>query len=182
MTGMEYREQQARKPRRRKRKDPMKIAVVVLSILLVVSLCVALRLHSRLEAGQGESTPESTEQRVPSKGEIVTPVGTLTFPEEWVDSVNIERLQGDQYAVRVSGTVAGEAVTLFELSVGGGTGYLLGEAPDEAGKSQPIWVNISEIQPKQSWSEEEIRQINLLQSCVNDLMDQIYNLSGFVAG
>lgn len=186
MESMEYRENKAKRPRRI---DPMKIAVVVLSILLLACLIVALRLQDKPEANEstgtstGDSVVESTAPTPAADPEIVTPIGTLTLPEEWLDLMKVEDISTEgRYSVRVSGAVAGDWVTLFQLSVGGGTGYQLGEAPDKTGKMLEIWLDISEIKAQSGWSQEQTQQINLMQGSVNDLIDQIYGLEGFQAG
>lgn len=186
MESMEHRENRARNVRRI---DPMKIAVVVLSILLLVCLIVALNLRDKPDASEStggsteDTTVESTGQVSAADPEIMTPIGTLTLPEEWLTSMKVEDISADgRFSVRVSGAVAGGWVTLFELSVGGGTGYQLGEAPDKDGKMLEIWLNISEIKAQSDWSQEQTTQINLMQSSVNDLIDQIYGLDGFQAG
>ena len=43
-----------------------------------------------------------------------------------------------------------------------------------------IWLNVQELDPGENWTEDETEQMNLLQSCVNDLLEQIYDLDGFV--
>lgn len=69
---------------------------------------------------------------------------------------------------------------LFELIVGGSKGdYLLGSAPDKHGKMLDVRLNISEIKADPSWSDEDVEQLNLMQSCVNDIIDQLNNMKGF---
>ena len=69
---------------------------------------------------------------------------------------------------------------LFEFAVGSdGAGFELGTAPDANGDAQQIWLNISEIQADSSWSAAETDEINTIQSCVNDLIEQVYELDGF---
>lgn len=69
-----------------------------------------------------------------------------------------------------------------ELSVGSqSNGYLLGTYTDEKGKEQSVWLNINEITPDSSWSQDEIDEINKTQSCVNELIDQLNQIDGFKA-
>ena len=58
--------------------------------------------------------------------------------------------------------------------------YLIGSVPDSDGKKMKIWLNVQELDPGENWTEDETEQMNLLQSCVNDLLEQIYDLDGFV--
>lgn len=133
---------------------------------------------------QGTEDP-SGQQNTPAdpakKLELETPVGTLTFPEEWAGDVQTKDTSADgQYAVSFYGTVNGEDVLLFELSIGTKEGsYQLGSAPDVNGNMLPVWLNISEIEAKPEWSAEDTTRINTLQECVNDLIDQLNHMDGF---
>lgn len=143
-------------------------AAVGLAVLLAATYLLAYH---------GETEPTLLEG-----GKIPTPVGTLYYPEEWVDDVSIEDIsKGKRYIVRVSASVDGEKVCLFDLHIGDkGTGYQLGKAPDSSGKMQSIWLDIRQIEPGVSWPEEEIQRIELLQGMVNELIMQINDLPGFV--
>ena len=105
----------------------------------------------------------------------------LTFPAEWANSVWAEDTSsGSQYSAKFYGSVGNDKVLLFELSVGAnGTGYQIGNAPDEEGALQAVWLNISEIRSKESWTEDQVSQINVMQGCVNDLIEQVRALDGF---
>lgn len=132
---------------------------------------------------EGEHSGSDVQNETPKELEIETPVGTLIFPEAWAGAVQMKDTSADgQYAVSFYGTVGGEDVLLFELSVGAKEGdYQLGSAPDAAGNMQSVWLNIKEIEAKPEWSAEETTQINTMQECVNDLIDQLNQMDGFRA-
>ena len=44
---------------------------------------------------------------------------------------------------------------------------------------QELWLNIGVIEPESSWTEDQVSQINSMQSCVNDLIEQLRALDGF---
>ena len=89
-------------------------------------------------------------------------------------------MDGDLYSEKFYGSVGKDEVLLFELSVGtGGVGYRLGSAPDENGTMQELWLNIGVIEPESSWTEDQVSQINSMQGCVNDLIEQLRALDGF---
>ena len=99
---------------------------------------------------QGTEDP-SGQQNTPAdpakKLELETPVGTLTFPEEWAGDVQTKDTSTDgTYAMSFYGTVNGADVLLFEIAIGAAEGgYQLGSAPDADGNMQSVWLNISEI-------------------------------------
>lgn len=135
---------------------------------------------------QGTEDP-SGQQNTPAdsakKLELETPVGTLTFPEEWAGDVQAKDTSADgTYAMSFYGTVNGADVLLFEIAIGAAEGgYQLGSAPDADGNMQSVWLNIKEIEAKPEWSAEETTQINTMQECVNDLIDQLNQMDGFRA-
>ena len=132
-----------------------------------------------------EGTPNGSDvqNETPKKLEIETPVGTLSLPEEWPDGIEMKDSSADgQYAVSFYGTVNGEDVLLFELSVGAQEGdYQLGSAPDADGNMQPVWLNIKEIEARSEWTEADVTQINAMQESVNELIYQFHQMDGFQA-
>ena len=44
---------------------------------------------------------------------------------------------------------------------------------------QELWLNIGVIEPESSWTEDQVYQINSMQGCVNDLIEQLRALDGF---
>jgi len=157
---------------------------VLLACLLLAGCGNGTEPDSQPNGTQGEdgaSNSSDVQDMAPKKLEIETPVGTLLFPEEWAGEVQTKDTSADgQYAVSFYGTVNGEDVLLFELSVGTKEGgYQLGNAPDADGNMQPVWLNIKEIETKPEWSAEDTTRINTLQECVNDLIDQLNHMDGF---
>lgn len=166
----------AAEKKRGKKKWMLAAAVVAVAVLAAVLI---FTLHG---GGKDNDIPMGKESVAEgTSGEIQTPVGVLTFPAEWADRVWTEDASsGDQYTEKFYGSVGNDKVLLFELSVGAnGIGYQIGNAPDEESTLQAVWLNISEIEPKSAWTEQQISQVNLMQGCVNDLIEQIRALDGF---
>lgn len=166
-------------------KHPRRInsRVLIIALLAIIGILVIIILALNRIPDVDNSGNEKPMAEVHSI-EISTPVGKLTFPQEYSDSVRIEDTSsGDQFAMSFYGTAGKSEVLLFEISIGAnGTGYQLGSIPDTDGNPQMIWLNISEIKADPSWSEEETAQINLMQECVNDLIEQFHDMEGFQEG
>lgn len=166
-------------PKKRHRKSALPVVLVLLVVALVVVLAVVLtRGHGKTAPDPGTSTSGA------STCEITTPVGQLQFPSELAQYVEAEEsTSGAQYTATFYGTVGKDRVLLFALSVGpDGTGYQLGSAPDKSGERQLIWLDITQLQADSAWTSEQTDLANTLQSCVNDLIEQLYAVKGFQEG
>ena len=163
--------------KKRGKKKWMLVAAAVAVVALASVLIFAL--HG---GGKDDSVPKGKKSIAETaNGEVKTPVGALMFPAEWADRVWTEDVSsGDRYSEKFYGSVGKDEVLLFELSIGAdGVGYRLGSAPDENGTLRELWLNISEIEQKSDWTEQQVSQINTMQGCVNDLIEQIRVLDGF---
>ena len=113
---------------------------------------------------------------------VDTPVGSFVYPGEWGALITVEDVSANgTFANCFYGEAGGEPVQLFTLSVGSdGQGYLLGTAPDANGAQQEIRLDITALEQDPGWTDEEFLTLNTEQACVNDLIEQINALDGFV--
>lgn len=155
--------------------------IIIAVLVVVIVALLAFIFFSMNGSSGGVSSGGKRSLAETSNGEIATPVGTLNFPSELAEKVWLEETSaGGIYCAKFYTNAGSDKVLLFELSVGeGGEGYLLGSAPDADGTMQPVSLNISTIEAKSSWSDEDKDEINLLQGCVNDLIEQIGALDGY---
>lgn len=159
----------------------LKTAAIIIILVAVVGIAAILIFVAGGINGGGQNSAYGSSAE--ANNEIVTPVGKLTYPEEWAESVKVEeKTSGGTYSAKFVGSVGKDKVVLFEVVVGeNGSGYQIGTLPDDEGNAQRVWINISTIEAKSSWSEEDISNINLMQSCVNDIIEQINSIDGFKA-
>lgn len=152
------------------------------SALLALLLIALAGCGSTNTAPDAQGSADAPAVETPEPLLVKTPVGELAFPGEFSDQVRMEEASSDTYhLVRFYGEAAGNPVILFELAFGGDDGvYAVGTAPDASGNQVPIWLNVQALERGDDWTDEETEQMNLLQSCVNDLLEQINTLDGFV--
>lgn len=152
------------------------------SALLALLLIALAGCGSTNTAPDAQGSADAPAVETPEPLLVKTPVGELAFPGEFSDQVRMEEASSDAYhLVRFYGEAAGNPVILFELAFGGDEGvYAVGTAPDASGNQMPIWLNVQALERGDDWTDEETEQMNLLQSCVNDLLEQINALDGFV--
>ncbi len=119
-----------------------------------------------------------------AKGRTVsTPVGSIDCPASWGDDVQIiDDTTNGSGSIRFVTSVGGSQVELFSLDFGSADGeYVLGTAPDASGAPVAIALSIAQIDRRSNWSDEDAKKVSGLQDGVNELLDQIYQLSGFEA-
>ena len=162
-----------------KKKSPV---IIIISVILVLCIAGGLVFAFRdripfLNKQNGTSVSDTNEKQ------ITTPLGNLKLSGEWAETVETKGTSsGGEFSLSFYGKVKSKEVFLFELSVGSqSNGYRLGTYTDEKGKEQSVWLNINEITPDSSWSQDEIDEINKTQSCVNELIDQLNQIDGFKA-
>lgn len=167
---------------------------VLLALAAIVTILI-LTAPWKSQAGPvaESSAPGSTDKQTASHGtpiqtgdpakpvELQTPVGVLRFPDEFAGEVELsETTQNGVYSAVVDGFVGETRVRLFKVLVGEELpAYLVGYVPNEQGELLPVGLDISEIPTDPSWSEAQTKRINLLQGCVNDLIEQINLLPGY---
>ncbi len=154
----------------------------ILLAAMIALLLLALVGCGSKAAPEAQGSADAPAVETPEPLLVKTPVGELAFPGEFSDQVRMEEASSDTYhLVRFYGEAAGNPVILFELAFGGDEGvYAVGTAPDASGNQVPIWLNVQALERGDDWTDEETEQMNLLQSCVNDLLEQINTLDGFV--
>ena len=162
-----------------KKKSPV---IIIITVILVLCIAGGLVFAFRdripfLNKQNGTSVSDTNEKQ------ITTPLGNLKLSGEWVETVETKDTSSDgEFSLSFYSKVKSKEVFLFELSVGSqSNGYQLGTYTDEKGKEQSVWLNINEITPDSSWSQDEIDEINKTQSCVNELIDQLNQIDGFKA-
>lgn len=146
------------------------IAAVAVSVAVIIAAAVTAVFILKDRGGSDDASAA-----------ISTPIGNFTLPAEVMQNMEIEKTsEGDVYRAGFYGSVGDSRILLFELVVGGDEGrYLLGSAPDKHRKMCKVWLNIGEIKADPSWSDEDVKRLNLMQSCVNEIISQLNNMKKF---
>ena len=155
------------------------ILVLILLAALIAAVVFIVKTHGGTPAASQQQ--EAGEEEELKGDPLDTPMGELIIPEAWSDQVEIEDTSADDtYSKSFYKTVGDQKVLLYELIIGeNGAGYELGSVPDKNGDRQKVWLNINVIDRDESWSDDEYNEINTIQSGVNELIDQIYQMKGF---
>ena len=150
------------------------IIVVVVMLFVVAAVVYGVYTSGKTDGSQSDATPLQEEL---TGYELDTPVGILYYPAEWADYVDVsQKTEGNTYVADFYSKLASQNVHIFSLYIGDeGRGFLMGQMGDRS-----VWVNVVSGAENPEWTEEESEQISSMRTRVNDIMDQIYNLEGFV--
>lgn len=113
---------------------------------------------------------------------ISTMLGELEFPAEWAECIRVsDESTNEMNSIGVYGTAEEKEALLFTINFGAGEeGFLFGSAPDAQGKMTEVRIVIEDFVGDETWSDTAVEQIVNMQSRVNDIIEQIYALPGFV--
>lgn len=158
-------------------------AVAVLLIVVFAISHIGSRKSSQKESGVTASENESITSSAEASVQIETPVGSLSLPADWSDSVEVKsNLSSGTGSIDFYGKAGEESVKLFSLDFGDEqNGYLIGQVPGTDGNLISVYLDISTLTKKDSWTDQDLKTLNDLQSGVNDLLDQIHNMKGYQA-
>ena len=142
-------------------------------VFVVAIVFIMNRGNSNSDSG---TKVESVEEQVECI-DIKTPYATLEFPKELSKDVKTEvsdKTETGAYSVSFYGTLGNkEKIHLSDLIFGGEEGYTVGYLTTEDGK-EPIAVNIKYYDAKDdSWSDDELIQIQEMQSGVEHVIDML---------
>lgn len=134
------------------------------------------------ETESDESFPDEPEEPEEHGYPISTILGEFEFPAEWSDCIRVEDdSTEDVNSVSVYGTAKGKEALLFTIYLGSiDEGFLFGSVPDEQGKMIEVRIAIEDFVGDETWSDTAVEQIVNMQSRVNDIIEQLYALPGFV--
>lgn len=129
--------------------------------------------ENKVEAAQKPTMPEISEELLI----ITTPYGDLGYSVTWKDSITIEENTESGYVLTFNGKVGEREERLFTVAVGEEIeeSHLFGTIDGEN-----LYISVASPETDE-WSEEEISDYTIMQEEVNNVIGQIYELSGFEA-
>ena len=149
------------------------VGIAAVVVLLISILAISHTVSKKSNQKESEVTVSGNEGIATESGiQIETPVGGLTLPADWKDSVEVKNnLSSDRGTVDFYAKAAGESVKLFSLDFGEEqNGYLVGRVPATDGSLVSVYLDISALTKKKSWTDQDFTTLNDLQSGVNDLL------------
>lgn len=164
--------------KRRQVENKLILGIIIAGIALISTIViVCLSNIGKKQIDDDRVTVENTEERQVKHIDIETPYVTLEFPKEMSKQVKSEvsdKTETGAYTVSFYGTLENkEKIHLSDLIFGGEEGYTVGYLTTEDGK-EPIAVNIKYYDAEDdSWSDDELIQIQEMQSGVEHVIDML---------
>lgn len=172
----------------------LKILVIVLAVLLVAAVVALIIvaggkkaaddpivetpaapvevLPSESVAEQTEATdPVETEPEAPDI-EISTPYGTLYYPGQWKDYLQVEQISSDVHTVKFLCRLD-DATTLdlFSIAFGGDQGYAWVNAPD--GTKAAVNIICDQIEEDTNWTSSQRTTVFTMQEALNMVLNKM---------
>ena len=105
---------------------------------------------------------------------ISTEYGDLYYPDQWADLINTEQVKaGDTITVSFSTRIDDTSYALFDVTIGGEAGALVGELTDSGGTKRSVYIKTSEIPEDPDLDEGEQNRLYAMQEDLNYLIDNL---------
>ena len=105
---------------------------------------------------------------------VTTTYGALTYPGQYAGKLRIAQDTSSGYRIRAYATMPGKAERhLFDIVIGARGDVYAGVLTDPYGNRKDVYLNVGDWEPDDSWSEEERREIALMQNLLNDFCEQL---------
>lgn len=105
---------------------------------------------------------------------VTTPYGTISYPGQYNGKLRIAQDSSNGYRVRGYATMPGKTeVHLFDILIGVSGDVYAGILTDPYGNNKEVYLNVSDLNLDDSWSEEERAEVSLMQSLLNDFCEQL---------
>lgn len=106
--------------------------------------------------------------------DLTTPYGTVTYPGEYTGKLRIAQDRSRGYSLRVFATMPGKTeIHLFDILIGGSGDVFAGTLTDQSGKIKEVYLNVSELELEDSWTESEREDVYAMQMLLNDFCEQL---------
>ena len=128
-----------------------------------------------VEMSVADESSEDTEETVKTDTmEIETEYGTLYYPEQWKDSLEVEQTEKDEALhVTFQAKIDEKNYTLFEIIIGKGDGEPVGSIQDADGKMHDVYVNTEEKDELKKLSDEEQNRFYAMKEGINEVLDHL---------
>lgn len=151
-----------------------KIIIVFSAMLLVLSAFAGC---------QKEEAPIYVPDSTSAATEVVTPYGTLLYPADWANNIQIEKTDADStYSVNFMCKIGEKTFDLFSVIFSNNVqGDELVGRIEKDGTSTPVYINHNEYISDGTLSKEDEDIIYGMLEGVNDIRYYIQQFEGFVA-
>lgn len=189
---------------KKKKRNPLVIPVVILSILVIVLAAILLwpdrpsedPVPSETTADETQAaTKTPTQTSVPTETgavtseyereadlEVETPYATLYYPAQWAGGVRAEVQENEIGAdVLFYGEVKGREALLFTVSFGGAEGFPVGVYETREGYLLDVTTALSDLELDESWMSADMDSICAMQEGINYVLEKLEEDPGFSA-
>lgn len=113
---------------------------------------------------------------------ISTPIGELYYSKAWEEYTEV-RSSSDEthFTAVIHANIGNHSLDILAIHMcDEADGMLVGSVPDSEGNQTKVFLEIYEIDANDGWSQSEIDTVYAIQESVNQLVEQITQLYGYV--
>lgn len=135
-----------------------------------------------VDEAETEFEKDMPEGVIPDGVEITTPIGDLHYPETWKDYAEVSYSSDDTgFNAVIKADIGDHRVDILAIHIGDDTeGVVIGSAPDSEGNQVKVSLELYDIDTDTGWSQSEIDTVYAMQEGINQLVEQIEQLYGYV--
>lgn len=135
-----------------------------------------------VDEAESEFEKDMPEGVIPEGVEITTPIGDLHYPEMWKDYAEVSYSSDDTgFNAVIKADIGDHSADILAIHIGDDTeGVVIGSAPDLEGNQVKISLELYDIDTDTGWSQSEIDTVYAMQEGINQLVEQIEQLYGYV--
>lgn len=158
-----------------------KTALTLVSFLMICGLAAGCGNSETVEKEKEnpkealeDSGEVTTQNVVPEDIEIETEFGTLHFPEQWTEFVDVEQASdGETATAKFNAVINEKNYELFTIIIGNGDGVEIGELTDSEGKTRTVYAELVELETDDSLSEGEQSRLFAMQEDLNYVIEHL---------
>lgn len=147
-------------------------AVAVLAIVLAVLVIVALGDMADRKVPQTQTTTAPTQPQAGEDVTVETPYGSLVFPGQWGDYLQVERTEEPDLTICfIAKLPSGKVQNLFDIRFGEAVDPAVGQVVSAEGVAVGVHVTVHPFDPDGSWAVKDTEVVSEMLECVNEVLE-----------
>lgn len=113
---------------------------------------------------------------------ISTPIGELYYSKVWAEYTEVKYSSDEKnFTAVIQATIGEHKVDILAIHLSDESdGVEIGSVPDSDGNQRKVYLELYEVDTDNGWSQSEIDTVYAMQEGINQLIEQVTQLYGFI--